>query len=109
MNDMMLREKIREMEGNDLFNAVRDDILLQEDIKDYLENVIEHGCVSGTVTSLLYYYQTDEFFNTHVDNIFELYNELYWNTNLVMEELNRNNLSWLAYEAIVVKIYNDLF
>lgn len=110
MNDIMLREKIREMEGNDLFNAVRDDILLQEDIKDYLERVMDFGCQSGVVTSMIYYYQTEKFFNTHVDEIFELYNQLNEETDYRLRLLlSRNDLSWLAYEEIAIKIYNDLF
>lgn len=110
MNDIMLREKIRKMKGNDLFNAVRDDILLQEDIKDYLEKIIEFGCQSGVVTSLIYYYQTEKFFNTYVDEIFELYDQLdkICGCNLRIP-LSRNDLSWFAYEEITMQIYNDLF
>ena len=110
MDDLMLREKIRNMEGNDLFNAVRDDVLLQEDIKDYLRRVIDVGCRSGVVTSLIYYYQTEKFFDTHVDDIFELHNELLKETGYYLKiELSRNDLAWLAYEENVIKFFNDLF
>ena len=110
MDDLMLREKIRNMEGNDLFNAVRDDILLQEDIKDYLRRVIDYGCQSGIVTSLIYYYQTEKFFDTHIDDIFELYNETNRETGYCLRiELSRNDLAWFAYEENAIKIYNDIF
>ena len=110
MNDLMLREKIGNMEGNDLFNAVRDDILLQEDIKDYLRRVIDFGCQSGVVTSLIYYYQTEKFFDTYADDIFELYNELLEETDYRLRiELSRNDLALFAYEENAIKIYNDIF
>ena len=71
---------------------------------EYMKGVFNHGCISGWVSSLIYYSQTDKFFKEHIDDIFTIYNEL-------REELgdcpirkdfdvNANSLSWMAFEEI---------
>lgn len=72
----------------------------------YFEEVLQHGCISGIVTELIYYYQTEEFFNRHVDEILSLYNDIIEYTELDME-VNRNNLSWLAFEETIRSLYDD--
>ena len=45
-------------------------------LEEVVEEVIEHGCVTGIVGSLIYYYQTEAFFDRHKDAINELAHEL---------------------------------
>ena len=73
---------------------------------DYFTDIMEHGCISGIVTELIYYYQTEEFFNRHVDEILEIYNETlaYVDTDM---EINRNNLAWFAFEEAIKSLYYD--
>ena len=45
-------------------------------MEDEIINVLEYGCVTGIVNELIYYYQTEAFFNRHKDEINELAHEL---------------------------------
>ena len=97
------------------------DIVLQDqkDAKadsdtNYLQQVIEHGCVSGMVSGLIYYDDTLRFFTNHKEEInnqlteilestgysvSELFGEKWDDSDpLVMETQNQNLLAWFAYE-----------
>ena len=110
----MLKEKILEMvkesEGIQLF--VLNDILdygdEDEDIKGYIENVLNYGCVSGVVNSLTYYYQTKNFFQKYFEEILEVAEEVKEEYGINNIDLNYNSLSWLAYEEIVQRIAIEL-
>ena len=77
-------------------------------VKRVLETVLKYGCVSGVVPALMYYKDTEEFFDRHVDEILDLLNELK-EYGEISFELNRNNLAWFAFEETLNRIYNDLF
>ena len=109
----MLKEKLYEMksdaEGIKLF--VIEDILefkdSDEEIADYITGVLEFGCVSGCVPSLIYYEDTDKFFSQYYDEILEMLNELnIWNG--ISFEINSNNLAWFAYEETMKAIATEL-
>ena len=110
----MLKEKmlkiVKESEGIKLF--VLNDILdygdEDEDIKWYIENVLNYGCVSGVVNSLTYYYQTKNFFQKYFEEILEVAEEVKEEYGINNIDLNYNSLSWLAYEEIVQRIAIEL-
>lgn len=103
VNELLLNE----LEGaNNLKKYVINDILEycdndNEYILNYIKDVVNHGCVSGIVSSLIYYSDTEKFFNDYANEILEML-EKYGINNI---KLNKNNLSWFAYE----KICNDLY
>ena len=108
----MLKEKLlkirEESEGLKVF--VLDDILDYEDesaIKDYIQSVLDYGCISGVVSSLTYYYQTKDLFSKHFEEILELVNNLKEECDIDIK-LNYNDLSWLAYEETVREIASEL-
>ena len=43
-----------------------------EEVMGTVENITTYGCVNGTVPALIYYSDTEAFFDRHVDEIFEL-------------------------------------
>ena len=98
-------------EESKLTSEVVDIILNQieeyEEPEDYFETVLKYGCVSGVVPALMYYKDTEEFFDRHVDEICDLLNEVEYRE--IKFELNRNNLAWFAFEEVVNRIYFDLF
>ena len=109
----MLKEKLYEMKSDSerLRLFVIEDILEvnnnDEEIKDYIDNVLSYGCVSGCVTSLIYYEDTDKFFSQYYDEILEMVNELnIWYG--ISFEINSNNLSWFAYEETIKDIATEL-
>ena len=96
-------------EGIKLF--VIEDILAvnnnDEEIEDYIDNVLSYGCVSGCVSSLIYYEDTAKFFSQYYDEILEMLNELnIWHG--ISFEINPNNLAWFAYEETIKAIATEL-
>lgn len=105
-----LRE--RKFNSTDLEKAVITDLLSQgttEEIKMYMKDVVNHGCVSGMVSSLIYYTDTEKFFKKHFNDIFDLYNNYIeeFGTTPNLKELNANNLAWFAYEQICYNLLNE--
>lgn len=105
LNDM-LNETISDLEIeviNSILNVSDDN----EELKEYMENVMYHGCQSGIVGDLIYTYQCNDFFKRHFEEIFDLYNDLKEELNLELQ-ITATDLSWFSYEAIVNNIYNEL-
>ena len=81
-----------------------------EEVIGTLEDITTYGCASGTVPALVYYSDTEAFFDRHSEEIFELIE------NMVEEgiidkkqlELSKNNLVWTAFELIVWEIRDEL-
>ena len=76
-----------------------------EEIVAYLENVTTYGCVNGTVSSLIYYSDTEAFFDRHADECLEIAsNYIDMCDGRVTFELTRNNLAWIAFETVANNI-----
>lgn len=45
------------------------EILLQTYDKEELRDIANHGCITGAAIDHIYYTQTEEFFNSHTDEI----------------------------------------
>ena len=106
----MLNEKLKEvlnsMKGNNKFeNFVIEDIIDNVDNYEnglkYLGEVVECGCISGVVGSLITYNQTEFVFRNNFEDILEIYDEVKDDVNI---EVDYNNLVWLAYEIIIDRI-----
>lgn len=100
----------KKSEGIELF--VIEDILdngdNDEEIKGYIENVLNYGCVSGTVSSLTYYRDTKKFFKEYFEEILEIAEQVKEEYGLDNIELNFNNLAWLGYEETLRNIASEL-
>ena len=106
------------------------EIVLQDQkdaIKDqdtnYLQQVIEHGCVSGMVSGLIYYTDTESFYKEHHQEINDMLTEMTESTGCSISELfgdkwdnsdslcfntqNRNLLAWFAYEETARTILEE--
>ena len=78
-------------------------------IEKEIKNILNYGCQSGIVGDLLYYYQTEAFFNRHKNAIneiaHELSNDIYGNPYEIYKNLNgecnKNNMAWFGFEEIV--------
>ena len=85
-------------------------------IEDAIINVLEYGCVSGIVNELIYYYQTEAFFNRHKDEINELAHELseeiygdkYSIYKNLQYECNKNTMAWFGMEEMPRIIANEM-
>ena len=98
-----LKHGVAEMLVDELTDIEDDEIL------SYMRDIIDYGCVSGTVKSLITYKDTEKFFNKYADEIFDLMNEKRddgWDLNNI--EFNKNNLAWFAFETIAQEIYYEM-
>ena len=110
----MLRKKMLEMskdlKGMKLFviNDILDCRDKDEEIKGYIQDVINYGCKSGIVTSLIYLNETRNFFKEYFEEILDIYQDIREELLLTGVEVNYNDLSWLAYEETVRRIASEL-
>ena len=89
---------------------------VDNNLETVINEVLEHGCVSGIVGSLTYYYQTEEFFDRHKNAINELAHELsediYGNPFEIYHNLNggcsKNNMAWFGFEEMTRIIASEL-
>ena len=79
------------------------------ELQDVITDVLNHGCASGIVSSLVYYSQTKEFFIEHMEEIFNLYNEYVQEFGEGLGfEIDFNSLSWFAFEEVTRQIANEM-
>lgn len=77
----------------------------------YIKEVLQNGCQSGIVGSLIYYTDTHKFFNEFSDEIFEILEEIKDNTGEEFSNYSgdrKNTLAWLGYEETMRKIADSL-
>lgn len=109
MNIKDALQEYKELHSEEVVSFVVDDIMGQDDMQTYINDVMNNGCVSGTVSSLIYYSDTDKFFISYHDEIFDLLNEYKEeNGEYPTIELNSNNLAWFTYEKVLFDINSYL-
>ena len=124
MNKQQLKELKKE--GTKLDKKVINVLLNQgstSEIKSYIDDVLNHGCQSGIVGELIYYTDTEKFYNKYKKDINELLTEFVSDTGLQPSELlrdfdkddfliqethNKNVLAWFGCEDTTRKIANHL-
>ena len=79
-----------------------------EEVMGTVEDIVNHGCASGCVPALVYYSDTEAFFDRHADEIFDLYNEAKAEYGEMNIELSRNNLAWFGFETMAQNILYEL-
>ena len=81
-----------------------------EEVMGTLEDITTYGCASGTVPALVYYSDTEAFFNRHSEEIFELIEDMAEEGIIDKNrlELSKNNLAWTAFELIAWEIKDEL-
>ena len=94
---------------NDLINTG----LTTEELKDHIKDIVQCGCVSGIVPSLIYYSDTVRFFNCYRQEILtmlkdpdkNIYSEYTYLLNDKKYSISqKNDLSWFAYDNTVIRI-----
>ena len=66
----------------------------------FFEDLLQHGCISGMVSSLVYYCDTEAFFDHYYHEIMELKTEYEEMTGQPMEIPHqvKNYLAWFGFE-----------
>lgn len=92
-------------------------------IKD-MEDLQRYGCVSGMITDLIYYDDTNKFYDNYKDDINELLSDLLDGSELSIQEFfgknfdnddplilnfsNKNLLAWFGFEESSYRIYEEI-
>lgn len=94
---------------NDLINTG----LTTEELKDHIKDIVQCGCISGIVPSLVYYSDTVRFFNCYRQEILtmltdpdkNIYSEYTYLLNDKKYSVSqKNDLAWFAYDNTVIRI-----
>lgn len=109
----MLKKDLLKIRDNTESRLVVDtiDIILAEvqeekELDLYINQVLQHGCQSGCVSSLIYAGDCREFVQNNIDEVLQVYNETRVDCSGIPEELDVNYLAWLAFEYICFRIKN---
>ena len=81
-----------------------------EEVMGTVEDITTYGCASGCVPALVYYSDTEAFFDRHSEEIFELIEDAAKEGIIDKNrlELTKNNLAWTAFELIAWEIRDEL-
>ena len=93
-----------------------------DEIKSFFSDLLNHGCVSGMINSLIYYSDTNKFYKKHENEIEELINNIsddfgYKTRAEAVNSLNgiketieqeRNLLAWFGFEETARKISEEI-
>ena len=94
---------------NDLLNTG----LTTEELKDHIKDIVQCGCISGIVPSLVYYSDTTKFFNCYRKEILTMLTDpdknIYSEYTYLLDQKKysvseKNSLSWFAYDNTVIRI-----
>ena len=95
---------------NDLLNTG----LSTEELKDHIKDILQYGCISGTVNDMIYYSDTVKFFNCYrkeilsmlqdPDKIVNYFDDTYWLDHKRYSIEEKNHLAWFIYEDITCRI-----
>ncbi len=125
----LTKENVKSLQGKSpLIDYVLDYILTRWDDydnkADIFLDVLEHGCQSGIVSSLIYYDDTTNFYDNHKKDIDALLAELMEDTGiynpselfgdkwdredpLALDVLNKNLLAWFGFEETLRQIASN--
>lgn len=79
--------------------------------KDFFEDLLQYGCQSWMVWSMIRYKDTHEFFDRHYDEIEELRAELeeqWLEIKIPTHSDLKNFLAWLSFEEKARELYDEL-
>lgn len=98
--------------GTDIMSVVARDALANKGYEiGYLNDVVNHGCVSGTCNNLIYYKDTHAFYLEHQDECNDILNEYEDNTGEGFKFEGRdilNTLAWIGYEDRAHTLFDEL-
>ena len=81
-----------------------------DDIKNFFSDLQQHGCISGMIGSLIYYVDTNKFYEKHYSEIEEIRTELEDSFGQPLEIKGdlKNYYSWISFEEISFQLANEL-
>ena len=109
-----IREQLQEIADNS--NTIK--ALFAQEALDYtsenfisfFQDLAQHGCISGMISSLVYYTDTEAFFDTHYEEIIKLKTNFEEETGqfLKIPHQVKNYLAWFAFEQVAYQLTIEL-
>lgn len=99
----MLQNKAREEESQLRREVILSILREGEDYMAFMEDVVNYGCSSGVVSSLIRNCECKEFISKHMEEVFDMYNELDNKFALEISEL-----AWSTYERICMDLLGTI-
>ena len=91
-------------------SEILENVSTDQEVKDFFQNLIWHGCVSGMIGSLVYYADTHKFFDEFYEDIEDLrceYEDEFCSPLKINGDL-KNWLAWFGFEEMARKIYDEI-
>lgn len=103
--------QIIDSKPSSLYSEVAEEALDYHNPKSFFEDLLSHGCISGMVGKLVYYYDTHKFYDKYYQEIESLRDEYESSTGeSVLQYVNgdlKNWLAWFAFEETARTILNE--
>ncbi len=95
---------------NTIKAEVAEEALEHEDPQTFFKDLLQHGCISGMVTKLIYYKDTHAFYDKHYAEIEELREEYETSIGEPLQIKNdlKNFLAWFAFEQVAYQLVSEI-
>ena len=81
LNSLKKEKEFSDRLSRRVINDLLSNAYTTSDLKYHMEDIAEFGCSGGNVMSLIYYSETERFFNCYRKEIIKLFREyIYYNT-----------------------------
>jgi len=105
-----LKKLLKQNQGN-ITSEVIKEALDYHSPKEFFEDLLQYGCQSWIVSSLIYYKDTHEFYDKHYNEIEDIRCQLA-DDGIEVDFPNcsdlKNFYSWLSFEQRAYEIYNEM-
>lgn len=124
---MNTKSKLIELKGQSPLKDYVINYFLEEDnIKQQMKDLQKYGCQSGMVGTLIYYQDTEKFYDKYKEEINELayeiidccgYNSIFdlmpgkldKEDQLFLQSTNKNYMAWFGFEEASYRLYEEIF
>ena len=90
----------------DTIDIILAEVQEEKEVDLYINQVLQYGCQSGCVSSLIYAGDCREYVQNNIDEVLDIYNITRAESSGIPQELDVNYLAWTAFEYICFRIKN---
>ena len=101
LNSLKKEKEFSDRLSRRVINDLLSNAYTTSDLKYHMEDITEFGCSGGNVMSLIYYSETERFFNCYRKEIIKLFREyIYYNTEENVYE-DSKGLYTIIYDSVI--------
>ena len=104
---MDIRENTESRLVVDTIDIILAEVQEEKELDLYINQVLQYGCQSGCVSSLIYAGDCREFVKNNIDEVLEVYNITRAESSGIPQELDVSYLAWTAFETICFRLKNN--